>query len=250
MSAPDTSTLASPPPPPKVNHVARLLGVFHSPGETFADIAKTPTFWLPMLVVMIFTMVTSQVVVRRIGLENLVRQQIMKNPRAAEMSKAQMDAGVEMGVKIGSVTTWLNPLFVAIGMAIIAGILLLMSNFVFGGTATYKQLMAVTAHGWVPSAVVGGILGTAVVFMKSDPSEIDVENLLVTNLGVIISAETSKFLHRFATSMDLLSFWQIFLLGTGISACSKTVSLGKGIAAVVIPWMLYVLVVSGFAAMR
>ena len=202
-----------------------------------------------MLVVMIFTMATSQVVVRRIGLENLVRQQVMKSPRAAEMSKAQVDAAVEMGVKIGSVTTWLNPLFVAIGMAAIAGILLMMTNFVFGGTATYKQLMAVTAHAWVPSAVVGGILGIAVVFMK-DPGDIDVENLLVTNLGVIITAETSKFLHRFATSMDLLSFWQIFLLATGISACSSKVTFGKAVAAVVIPWLLYVLVVSGFAAMR
>lgn len=249
MSVTDTSTWTGPPPPPKVNHVGRLFGVFHSPGETFADIAKTPTFWIPMLVVMVFTMATSQVVVRRIGLENLVRQQIMKSPRAADMSKAQMDAGVEMGVKIGSVTTWLNPFFVAIGMALIAGVLLMMVNFVFGGTATYKQLMAVTAHAWVPTAVVGGIMGMAVVFMK-DPSDIDVENLLVTNLGVIISAETSKFLHRMATSIDLLSFWQIYLLGTGISASSTTVTFGKALTAVLIPWALYVLVVSGFAAMR
>jgi len=249
MSASDTATLTGPPPPPKVDHVGRLFGVFHSPGETFADIAKTPTILIPMLVVMVFTMATSQVVVRRIGLDNLVRQQIMKNPRAAEMSKAQMDAGVEMGVKIGTVTTWLNPLFVAIGMAAVAGILMLMANFVFGGTATYKQLMAVTAHSWVPTSVVGGILGMAVVFMK-DPGDIDVENLLVTNLGVIISAETSKFLHRLATSMDLLSFWQIFLLATGISATSSKVTFGKALTAVLIPWALYVLVVSGFAAMR
>jgi hypothetical protein len=229
--------------------MGRIFGIFFSPGETFAQIAKSPTFLLPMLVVMAFTLATSQVVVRRIGLENLVQQQIQKSPRAEQMSKAQMDAAVEMGVRIGKVTTWLNPIFVAIGIAIIAAVLLMMANFIFGGTATYKQMMAVTSHAWVPPAVIGGILGMAVVFMK-DPSDIDVENLLVTNLGVIISAETSKFLHRMAVSMDLLSFWQIYLLATGISACSNQVTFGKGLTAVVIPWALYVLVVSGFASFR
>ena len=251
MSASDTSTWtgSTPPTPPKINHFARLIGVVFSPGETFADIAKTPTFWLPLVVTMAFTLLASQVVVNRVGLENLVRSQIMKSSRAPEMSKAQIDAGVEMGVKIGRVTTWLNPLFVIIGILIVAGVLLLMANFVFGGSATFKQLMAVAAHSAAPISVVSAILSCVIVFIK-DPGDVDVENLLVTNLGVIVSAETSKFLHRMATSMDLLSFWQIFLLATGISASSSKLTFGKALAAVLIPWALYVLVVSGFAAMR
>ena len=89
---------------------------------------------------------------------------------------------------------------------------------------------------------------TVVIVFLKDPSDFDLQNPVAGNLGTFISDESSHFLHRFGVSMDLFSFWQIFLLGTGLAACAR-LTRTKGIVAVVIPWLIYVLVVSGFAAM-
>jgi hypothetical protein len=250
MSAPDPGTFEASPPPPQesLGELARLVGVFVSPAETFADIARKPSFIVPLLIVMVLGLVSSQIVVNRVGLENIIRKQIEKSSRAQEASKAQLEAGVEMGMKIGRITQYLNPVFIAAGVAIVAGLLLLMANFVFGGSATYKQLMAATCFAWVPPVLVSSVL-TVVIVMLKDPADIDIENLLVTNLGVIVSAETSKFLHRLAVSLDLVSFWQIWLLGSGIAASAK-LKTGKAMTAVIIPWVVYVLGASALAGFR
>jgi len=122
-----------------------------------------------------------------------------------------------------------------------------MGNFVFGGTATYKQLFAVTAHTQL-IGVIATILTIVILFLK-DPSDVDVQNLLASNLGPLISAETSKFLHALAISMDLFSFWLIYLLGSGVAICGR-LSRTKGIMAVVIPWLIVVLIKCGLATLQ
>jgi hypothetical protein len=152
-----------------------------------------------------------------------------------------------MGAKYAKYGFFFVPFFLPIWMLVLAGVLFMMSNFIFGGSATYKQLFAVAAHAQMPGIILG-LLSVVVLFLK-DPADIDVQNLVTSNLGPLISAETSKVGHRLAMSMDLFSFWQMFLLGKGISASAR-LSFAKGLMAVMIPWLLYVLVVTGLAAMQ
>jgi hypothetical protein len=237
----------SEPPQPSKGAFERVIGVFFEPTATFADIARSPSFLAPLLLLIIFSCATSAVMVQRIDAEQMVRQQIMKSSRAADIPKEQLDKQVEMGAKFAKYSFYFVPIFLPIWLLILAGVLFIMSNFIFGGTSTYKQLFAVAAHAQMPGIILG-ILSIVVLFLK-DPADIDVQNMVATNLGPLISDETSKIGHRLAMSIDLFSFWQMFLLGKGISASGR-MSFAKGLMAVVIPWALYVLVVTGLAALR
>ena len=104
------------------------------------------------------------------------------------------------------------------------------------------------AHASVPYYLVSGLMTTLVVFLKDDPAGVDVQNAVAANLGLLIPPETSKFLHRFATSVDLFSAWYIALLALGISAITGF-KLGKSLTSVMIPWALYVLCASAWATL-
>jgi hypothetical protein len=87
-----------------------------------------------------------------------------------------------------------------------------------------------------------------ILFLK-DPTDVDLQNPIASNLGLLIPAETSKFLHRLAISMDIFSFWQIYLLGTGAAICGR-LSRVKGIMAIGIPWLIYVFIAAGLATFQ
>lgn len=231
-------------PTPQKSAFARVIGVFFEPDATFADIARSPGFLLPLILVMLSSAAVAIVSINRLDLEQVARQQIMKQPQAADLPKDQLEQRVQMGAKISKYVYYCIPLIVPIMLAIVAGLLFVMSNFIMGGTATYKQMFAVEVHAQMPGIIMG-ILAVIVLFLK-DPGDIDVQNIVTANLGPFVTTEASPFGHRIASAIDLFSFWQMFLLGVGISKAAR-ISFVKALMGVVIPWALFVLITGFFA---
>lgn len=227
--------------------LARIFGIFYEPDATFQDIARSPGFIAPLLLVMVFSCATAAVMVNRLDMKDIAAKQMAKNPRTESMSKEQKEQGIELGAKIATYATYAAPIFVVLGVLIISGVLMVMGNFIFGGTATFKQIFSVTAHAQLPGIIMG-ILAIVILFLK-DPADVDPQNMVASNLGPLIPTETSKFLHALGTSIDIFSFWQIFLLGTGLAICGR-LSRAKGIMAVVIPWLIIVLIKCGLATLQ
>jgi hypothetical protein len=171
-------------------------------------------------------------------MEQLIRSQIEKSPRAAQMSAEQMDQAVAIGLKFAKFGVYATPVISVVVFLAIAGILLGIANFVFSAEAQYKTMLAVTAYSFMPG-IVNAILATVIVFLKQ-PSDIDVQNVVASNLGFLVDADAHKALHRLASSMDLFSFWQLALLGIGIAAATRF-SFKKGLTIALIPWALWVL---------
>ena len=86
------------------------------------------------------------------------------------------------------------------------------------------------------------------MFLK-DPETVNLENLVGSNVGAFLSADSPRWLMRLGTSLDLFSFWTIFLLATGFAVADpKKVSLGKGLGIVIGTWAVYVCIRVGWAA--
>ena len=239
-----------PPPPlpqPGKSAFERVIGIFFEPEATFQDIARSPGFIVPLLLVMICSAGTAAVMVNRIDMRDFIAKQLDKNPRTESMPAAQKEQAIENGAKFGKIGFYVTPVFVPLMMLIIAGVLMVMANFVFGGTATFKQLFSVAAHAQMVG-IIFGLLIVVILFLK-DPADVDLQNPIASNLGLLIPIETSKFLHRFAISLDIFSLWQVYLLGTGAAICGR-LSKAKGIMAIGIPWLVWVLIVSGFATFQ
>ena len=111
--------------PQGMGEVSRIAGVFFEPKKTFEDIARRPTFLVPLALVILFGLAFGMAVSQRIGARQLAQQQIEKNPRYDQMTPEQRQNGVELGAKISSVLLYVGPIIAApLATLVIAGVLL------------------------------------------------------------------------------------------------------------------------------
>ena len=229
---------------------SRLSGVFFEPTKTFADIAERPTWFVPLLLVVLAALAFTFAIGQRLGWERVIDQQMQS--RIAQMSdqqRAAMEQARPLQVKLAAVGGYV---FAVIGAPlyylIAAGVLLLIVNGLMSASIKFKQAFAVMCYAGIPG-ILFVALGIVSMYMKSNPDDFNMQNPLPFNLAWLMSPDTpAKFLHSIAGSIDLFSLWAILLIATGLkSAGGKKLTFGGGLVAVLIPWAAIVLLKAVFA---
>src|SRR5437588_9048670 len=72
--------------PPPMSEFSRLIGVFVSPKEAFADIVKRPRWWIPVILVAIASTVFTIAYSSRVGFEQMIRQTLQNSPQGQNMT--------------------------------------------------------------------------------------------------------------------------------------------------------------------
>ena len=234
------------PTPQGMSGFARIMGVFFEPGKTFEDIGKRPTWFLPLLIIVLSTIAFTMVLGQHVGWDHIVRQQVENSSRAAQLSAEQREAQISVGARMAPIFGFATVVLIPLGYVITAGILLAMTAMMSGGLK-FKQVYAVMCHAGLPG-VLFALLGVVVMFLKK-PEDFNVNNPLMFNAGAFMDPQSaSKFAYSLATSIDLFSFWMIFLIATGLKgAAGKRLSFGGAMTAVVVPWAIYVFCKSALA---
>jgi hypothetical protein len=227
------------PAPQGMSGFARIVGVFFEPGKTFEDIGKRPTWFLPLLIIVLSTITFTTLLGQHVGWDHIVRQQVENSSRAAQLTAEQREAQIAVGARMAPIFGFATVVIIPLSYVIISGILLAMTAMMSGGLK-FKQVFAAVCHSGL-SGVVYAVLGIAVMFMKK-PEDFNVNNPLMFNVGAFMDPQgASKFIYSLATSIDLFSFWMIFLIATGLNgAAGKRLSFGGAMTAVVVPWAIYV----------
>jgi len=236
-----TESPAAPEPvrPARPGFFERLFGVLFSPTEAFAGMAGKTDIVRPLALLMVFSVLLGTVINDRVGPERIVQKQFEDNERMADMPAERRAEMMERMIPFIKYSMFLGPLLgIPLMSLVVSGLLLLMTNFVFGAEARYPAVLTATIWGFTPGCV-AALLGIIVLFLK-DPSDVDVQNIVAANLGILFDAKQHKVLHRLAFSLDLFSFWQMGLLATGAASAAR-ISFKKGLAAVMTPWALWVL---------
>jgi|SRR5581483_4212810 len=244
------NTAAVEPAPKGMGEFSRLAGIFFEPGKTFADIAARPSFLLPLLLMIVAGLVNVTMISNKIGWDRIMRHQMETSSRMQQLDPAQREQVLAQQEKFAPIFGYAGsvvgpPLLAlieaAVFLAIVAGIM--------SAPVKFKQLYAVVCWAGL-TYVVSAILTIAVMFLKN-PDDFNPQNPLAFNPGAFMDPSTgSKFVYSLATSMDLISFWAIFLLATGLKAAAgKKLSFGGALFSVILPWALYVLCKSALAGM-
>jgi hypothetical protein len=220
--------------------------VFFEPGKTFADIGRRPTWIAPVLLLIAAALLVTIVMSKKIGMEQIIRQQMESNPRTAQMPAEQREQLIATQARIGGMVAYAIPVFIPVFYVIVSGVLMAFTAMMSAGLR-FKQVFAVVCHANLPG-VVSAILTVVVIFLKN-PTDFNSQNPLAFNPAAFMDpTSSSKFLYSLASSFDLFSFWVIFLMATGFSAAAgKRLSFGKALTAVLIPWAIYVLGKSALA---
>ncbi len=237
---------------PRLSQWQRVVNIFTAPSKTFEEIKHgNRSWWLPFAIMALVGYLFFAVVDLKIGMQQVVDNQIHLNPKQEEKMAEAPPAQREMGMKISLYITEgvfiANPLVVLAVVALGSLGLWATINFGFGGKATYGSIFAVWMFASLPS-VIKTLLGTIVIFAGVAPESFNIKNFAPTNLGAFLNpADTNAALYSLATSLDAITIWSLVLAGIG-TAIVAGVKRSSGYIAVFGWWALFVLIGVGWAA--
>lgn len=242
--------IAPEPQPAGMSEAARLGGVFFEPTKTFEDIAARPSFWVPLLLVLVMALVYLYLFSQHVGWERMMRQQLESSARSAQTTPEQRELQMQMGLKFASVGGYLAILIgMPVGYLIWAAILLGIVKGILSAPVRFKQVYAVICYAGMPGLLMT-ILAIVVMYLKS-PDDFNLANPLVFNPGAMLEkATTSKFVYSLASSIDLFRLWTLVLVGLGLKAAGgKRLSMGGAMGAVFVPWATWTLIAALLAGL-
>jgi hypothetical protein len=160
------------------------------------------------------------------------------------MEQAIQQSASPQRLAIGAVTGGLMTALIAL---IIAAILMVMLS-IMDRRPQLPQMLGTVAWASFPITVIACVMGVLILFFSRDPSELDPQTLLATNVAAFLDkSSTGSFVFSLARSFDLLAIGQVCLLSFGISKVTG-VRLGQAFTLVIGLWLVWVLLRGGFAA--
>jgi hypothetical protein len=250
MSDPEVQPVAV--PAPGLSQLQRVSNVFTAPSKTFEDIKRgNKSWWMPFIIFTLVGYILFAAVVTKIGMQQVVDNQIHLNPKQEEKLAQAPPEQREMSAKISLYIT--EGIFIANPLLLLA-ILALGSlglwgtiNFAFGGKATYGSIFAVWMYAGLPG-ILKVLLGVIVIFAGTAPESFNINNYAPTNLGAFLNPlETNAALYSLASAIDITTIWTLVLLGIG-TAMVAGVKRTSGYIAVFGWWAIFVIIGVGIAA--
>ncbi|HEX6973998.1 MAG TPA: YIP1 family protein [Vicinamibacterales bacterium] len=225
-------------PAPK-NLVARFVGIITSPKATFESVVAHPK-WLGMLVVttVIVAVCTTLPMTTEAGKEAALDRQVKQmesfGMKVDDVAYERMQKQMAYTPYITAVSILvMSPLMTVI----FSGIVFAIFNAAMGGTASFKQVMAVWVHAGAISALGQLFTGPMNYFRGTMTS--------ATNLAALLPMlpETS-FVGKLAGMIDLFAIWWVIVLAMGIAVLYRRKTQPIAIAF----FSLYAVIALGVAA--
>jgi len=230
---PPVSTPVPAPEPAPLSEGARLVNTFIAPSRTFTDLRCNASWWGPWLLISIVSVLFVYTMDRRVGFEQISRNEIAHSARAEQFDKLSPDdqaRQIRFSVVLIRYLSFGTPVTIPIYFAIATVVLWATFNFAAGANLSYKTAYAIVFYGSLPN-VIGSILGIISMFAGVDPEGFNVKNPVATNPAYFMDRSGNKFLYEMASGLDVIAIWSIVLLGIGF-ACNSKVKRSTAIALV------------------
>src|SRR5262245_13203944 len=244
--------------PARLGPLSRLSGTLLSPGETFEDVNRKPTFIAPMIVAILTVIVGYFCFSWRVhpDWDQVIRTQIKKQVERSgqTLTEEQMQQRVEFGKTISKFVPVIAVVSSPIIFVIVAGIFALGLIFVQAKT-TFKKILSVVSWSWAATGVVATVVTMASLMIKDEEG---LRNIDPTQPATVAPTSLAAFLpdlpaalKSIAGSLDVFTIWYLILLAIGFAAIAGSRKIKTGKTAVVVfgLWGLMVLLKAGWTAM-
>jgi Yip1 domain len=234
---------------PGLSQVERVVDTFVAPSKTFKDILRSTSWWLPFLLLVLVTAVSSVVVEKQVGWERVAENQIHQNPKQEEamasLTPEQRAGRMQVTASIYRYSSFASFAFILVFVAIFSLIYWASFNFGLGAKTTFGQMFAVSMYASLPRLLIG-VLSILTLLFGNSAESYDMKNPAGTNLAYYMP-DAGPALKTALSFFDVIGLWQLALLVIGTAIVAK-VSTGKAAAVVVGWWVLGLLISVAIAA--
>jgi len=230
-----------------VSPFGRVIGVLFSPKSTFEDIARKPSWLLPVVLSTILGLCVSIAINQRINWREFMSQQIEKNPRAAQLSSEQKEQQIAGGAKFAPISTYVFGTIGPVLAALIVGLVMWGAYSLLGGISTnFGTAFGITAHAFL-TGLVSSPLFILILYLKPYGTA-DLDNPIAANLAAFLPDDSAKWLVALCKSFDIFLFWTLILLAIGFAALNpKKLKGAKSFTIAFTVWVVYVVLRVGWA---
>ncbi|MGH8673117.1 MAG: YIP1 family protein [Burkholderiales bacterium] len=225
---------------PKMSEMGRVIGVFISPVKTFQDIARKPTWVVPLLLLIVSGLVASAAYLPHMDWEKSAVKQadMIRDKWGVKLTDQQIDQQIESAKRTGPIKQYggafLGPLLITLIPALIYFAVIRLGR----GMVAYAAAYSVVCFASLP-----GVIRTLLTAMAATRGD----SLIDTDLAALVPSNFLFFLDRdqitfsqvtLGQATDLFEIWSLILTILGLSAVS-TWSRGRCAAVVLIPWVVF-----------
>ena len=238
---------------PGLSEPQRLVNALIAPRKTFEDLKRNASWWVPWVLVSIFSLVPGIIAIQKIDLHRFIEQQIERSPAAQRRMEAltpeQRAKGIDINVGIVKGTIYAFPVVHLIKCLIIAAILMVVFNFFLAAEVPFQRAMAVVFYSYIPF-ILYTVLLTVSLLVSPDPNNIELGNPMPTNPAFFMDPTGNRFLYSIAASLDIFNIWTVVLFGLGFSAASgnRKPDTGTGITTMFVVYGVLILCTLGWKA--
>jgi hypothetical protein len=246
-----TNPLAAPETPPtsqpETSALGRMTGVVVSPSRTLGEIARRPTWVVPLLALWVLSIMVSGLLAQKTDWRSFFERQMSKNSRFDQMPQDQKDNILEKQVRYGPKFAFafgviFTPIFVLLITLVYWGAF----NLFNGAALTFKQAFGMVSHAFVP-LIISSLLAIIILAIKPH-GDVDPEHFLASSLGAFLPDDAPKWLAALGQSLELFWIWTLALVAIGFSAASpKKIKPAGAFLTVFGMWALWVLGKVAFA---
>ena len=234
--------------------LGRLVSVFHAPGRTFAELARSPTIAAALIATALAGAFEATAVSRATDLDAMARhafeRQMEQTPGSftrnlSEADQRRMFESTQGALRLtrnfapvlGAVGALISPLAAAAVFLLVFGLL--------GAQGSYRVILATVIHAGWPAVATSSLLTGLVAWVSYPLTPERAEAPLRANLAAVVSGLDGA-VRAVASRMDLFLAWEIVLTGIGL-AIVLGVTRGRSFTVVVSLWALVTAVVVGMA---
>ena len=210
-------------PVPGLSQTERVVDTFVAPSKTFADILRSTSWWLPFVLMVLFTTGTNYVIGKQVGWTQVSENQMHAVPKVEErintLPPEQKDKAMADSARRAPYTAYASPLGLLLFFAIYALVIWGTFNFGLGASTTYGQVFAVTFYSALPYLLIN-VLTMITLFVGNSAETFNLQNPVGTNLAYYLP-DASPAIKVLLSWVDVVKIWSDVLMALGMSLVAK-----------------------------
>ena len=227
-----------------------VLGLWTGPGATFPSILQRPRVLAPLATLVVLQLAFTGYWLQKIDAKEFLKAQMEESGQWEKIPAESRPQVLESQSRIIPIMGWVGAvLFAPLLVLIVAAIYLFIFRFFYAASIGFKPALSLVAYTFLAVSLVTTPLTLLVIVLRDDWT-INPQTAIQANLSLLLGdrEDVPKFLWSLAESLDLFSFWALFLLAVGFGAAAGR-RWTAVLAGVLAPWAIYVLGKSTLAAL-